>query len=145
MSLRRKLSGSFELALTAERAFPLFTALGEKEWVPGWDPDMVFPASGELERDQVFLTGDGDERTFWYVSNVDREARSVDYIRNTPTSRVARVHVEVEGTGDGCRVHVTYVWTALSAAGEKMIEEAAASYDSMMEEWKRLVEVRFPA
>ena len=143
MSLRTVLRGGFGLVMAPDEAFPLFTALGEKEWVPGWDPELVFPASGELEQDQVFLTGEGDEKTFWYVSQVDFKSHRVDYIRNTPTSRVARVHVEVHPDGTGSKVDVTYVWTALSESGAREIEAAAAGYEAMMGEWKRLVDQRF--
>lgn len=143
MSGRQILKGGFGLDMAPDEAFPLFAALGEKEWVPGWDPKLVWPPSGELQQDQVFLTGEGAEKTYWYVSQVDHQARRVDYIRNTPTSRVARVHVEVAPEGGGSKVDVTYVWTALSESGRQEIEAAASDYEAMMKEWKRLLDQKF--
>lgn len=139
MTLRRRYEGSFDLPWSPDRAFPKFTALGEKEWVPGWDPELVYPTSGELQMDQVFRTGEGDELTLWYVSRLDPEAYEVDYIRATPGSRVARVSVAVQGRNDGSRVTVSYCWTALGEAGRREIEAAGADYAHMMTEWRRLL------
>ncbi len=133
--------GSFELSIPAEQAFPLFTALGEKQWVPGWQPDLIYPASGELEEDQVFFTGQGQERTFWYVAHLDADRFEVDYIRATVTSRVARVQVRLQPNDQGCSVEVTYRWTAITESGWAEIQKAADEYDDMMVEWKRLLEV----
>ena len=144
MSTDRRLSGSFELNIDADRAFPLFTALGEKLWVPGWNPEMVVPESGQLEQDQVFLTGEGAEQTLWYVSQLSLEQRDVHYIRVTPGSRVARVHVCVTPTSSGCRVDVTYVWTVLGPGGGEIVREAAEQYEDMMGQWKSLVEASCP-
>lgn len=138
--LRVELNGSLELELPPDAAFPLFTALGEREWVPGWDPELVYPESGELEENQVFVTGSGAERTEWFVARLDRAGREVSYIRTTPPSRVARVDVAVRPRGEGSVVTVTYLWTALSAEGRRIIREQAHGYDQMLREWQRLLE-----
>ncbi len=137
---RLELSGSLELAVAPREAFPFFTALGERKWVPGWNPELVYPESGELEEDQVFVTGSGKERTLWYVARVDRERHEVSYVRATPGNRVARVDVAVSPLGEGSEVRVSYRWTALSAEGRRAIEREAAGYDDMLREWQRLLE-----
>jgi hypothetical protein len=61
----RTRSGSFHLDAPRERVFPLFTARGEREWVPGWDPVVL---SGADERGSVFQTRSHDGReTNWIV------------------------------------------------------------------------------
>lgn len=137
--VRRECVGAFELPFEAEAAFPLFTALGEMRWVPGWQPELVYPPDGELELDQVFTTGEGAEHTLWSVIHLDREARLVEYLRVTPGSRLARVTVSVDAQDEGCRVTVRYLWTVLSPAGQGAVDEACAGHADMLTEWRRLI------
>lgn len=136
---RYDLSGSFFLALSPADAFPLFTARGEMAWVPGWAPEFVHPADGRLELDQVFVTSVGGEETLWSVVDLDVDARAVDYLRVTPDSRIARVSVRVSEEDDGSRVDVRYRCTGLNEAGRRELASFARNFDSMMEEWRRLV------
>ena len=46
---------SFEVNQPAEVLFPLFSAEGEKHWVPGWDYENIM-GSTDLHEDYVFLT-----------------------------------------------------------------------------------------
>ena len=56
---------SFHLDAPLSRVLPLFTARGEREWVPGWDPVIL---SGAEERGSAFQTRGSDGRsTTWIV------------------------------------------------------------------------------
>ncbi len=131
---------SFRLSLAPDPALPLFTAKGEKLWVPGWNPSYIHPTSGELELDQVWTTGEGDEQSWWTCCHLDRVARSVAYVRVTPGLSIARVTVEISPDGAGSRVEVGYVVTALSAVGEEKIADFAAGFDAMLEQWRLWIE-----
>ena len=133
-------SGSFELPMEPDRVFPLFTPLGEIDWVPGWNPRFVHPADGTLERDQVFVTGEEEaaELTLWSVVRVDEPAREAEYLRITPGSRLGRVAVAVLPEATGSRVEVTYCLTALYEEAEELLAEFAAGYDEMLHTWQRL-------
>ncbi|MDX1582508.1 MAG: hypothetical protein R3338_02810, partial [Thermoanaerobaculia bacterium] len=39
-----------------DKVFPLLCPVRETEWVPGWDPAVVWTESGFAEPDCVFLT-----------------------------------------------------------------------------------------
>ena len=41
-------SHTIHLPATPRDVFPLFSSLGEKHWAQGWQPEMVYPASGEV-------------------------------------------------------------------------------------------------
>ena len=47
---------SFKVHQSAEVLFPLFSAEGEKHWVPGWDYENVMGGGTDLHEDYVFLT-----------------------------------------------------------------------------------------
>ena len=46
---------SFKIHRSAEELFPLFSAEGEKHWVPGWNYENIM-GSTDLHEDYVFLT-----------------------------------------------------------------------------------------
>lgn len=131
--------GTVAVALPPKEAFPLFTARGELLWVPGWQPEFVHPASGELELDQVWLTRSGEELTHWLVVALDRERRRVEYARITPGSRLGRVIVEVAAAAGGSVAEVRYAMTGLSPAGNAVLAELEAGYGAMMEKWAELL------
>ena len=51
-----KRQASFTMNISPEELFPLFSAEGEKLWVPGWDYENVMDGVTELHEDYVFLT-----------------------------------------------------------------------------------------
>jgi hypothetical protein len=132
-------SGHFRLALPPALAFKLFTAVGERLWVPGWTPEILgpLPQAGGL----VFLTGDGAERTIWTVIDSDPVGGRVRYSRVTPASRAGAVTIELAPTGTGCRVEVTYDLTALNADGAAALDAYAPDrFAAMLNHWRELIE-----
>lgn len=134
-------SGSFDLPLPLARAFPLFTAEGERGWVPGWEPSYLHPALPSNERGTVFRTHHGDEETIWIVLRHEPSRGIAEYARFTPGSRLGTVCVECEDIGASLtRVSVTYSLTALSDAGRRALGAMdPASYEGMLAEWRRLI------
>ena len=112
--------------MPADQCFMLFTPAGEELWVEGWRPEYIHPADGRTVAGMVFTTGagkDGEESTVWTLADFDREQRRSRYVRCTPGSRTGFVEVRCRAL-DGARteVVVSYTLTALSAAGEKVLE-----------------------
>ena len=133
-------TGSFRLDVPPDVAFPLFTPLGEMDWVDGWEPLFLHPRNGELEQDQVFVTAVGGEQTIWSVVRLEAERHRVDYLRVTPGARLARVFVAVEAEEEVSRVRVRYLCTALSAEGAAELRAFEGGFDAMMEEWRGLTQ-----
>lgn len=131
-------TGRFALDLPMGEAFKLFTAEGERLWVPGWSPEIhgALPQAPGL----VFLTGEGDERTIWTVIESDPSRGLVLYSRVTPGSRAGLVRVRVEGEGAHSKVEVTYDLTALSPEGEAALDAySEVRFAEMLETWQRLI------
>ena len=135
---RERRQGQFELPLPAEVAFKLFTAEGERLWVPGWAPEMLGPVP--QAPGLVFLTGEGDEWTIWTVIDSDPAGGILRYSRVTPAFRAGIVEVRLTGEGERCRVEVSYDLTALSSDGEESLEAySAARFAEMLETWHALI------
>ena len=67
-------AGSFELAMTPEKALPLFTAPGERLWITTWDP-TVFNGDG-IEEGTVFTTYNHGHTTYWLVMDYGTHAHA---------------------------------------------------------------------
>jgi hypothetical protein len=139
----RHFKGSVTLSvpLRAEDALPLFTARGERRWVPGWEPEFPAgePAEGEPEREgTVFVTAHGEERTFWVVAASGPE--EVRYARVTPAKWAGSVAVKILDTSPAATtLEVTYDLTPLTPEGARDLTEFAAGYDAYIAEWERLI------
>jgi hypothetical protein len=133
-------TGTFHVDAPPEHAFALFTAPGERLWAPGWDPVVVSGGIG-LERDSVWLTGEGEEHTVWLVVDYDPAEFHARSARITPTSRAGTVEVRLRPDGNaGSTVEVTYVLTALSELGNEVLAEFDEdAYADMMVEWENLI------
>jgi hypothetical protein len=134
-------SSTLRVPLGAEDALPLFTARGERRWVPGWDPEFPGgePGEGEPEREGlVFVTAHGAERTFWVVAATGPE--EVRYVRVTPAKWAGSVAVKILDTSDAATMlEVTYDVTPLTPGGARDLTEFAAGFDAYIAEWETLI------
>ena len=86
-ALHSEVVHKISLPLPVVDCFFLFTPIGEKEWVPGWEPRFLWPTDGHTREGMVFLTGQGPEESFWTVTDFDQARHYARYCRITPGSR----------------------------------------------------------
>jgi hypothetical protein len=129
------------LPLDADACFPLFTPIGEIEWVADWQPRFLFPADGKTRPGMVFATGQGEAETLWTVVDYDEARHYARYSRVTPGSRCVLVEILCTAlAARETRVEVRYALTGLSAAGNAAIGAFVGdAYIAMIEEWRRLI------
>jgi hypothetical protein len=133
-----ELSGAFTLLEPPEATFDLFSPLGEKSWVPGWDPELIHPPGAIWERGLVFRTREERGEAIWVVTALDRERHEVEYHRVEAGRYVARVHVRCSPVGSGqTNVRVTYTFVGLSDVGNQDIAAMSAkAYEEKMARWQ---------
>lgn len=140
-ALHSEVEHKISLPLPIARCLPLFTPLGEMEWVPGWEPRFLWPADGRTEKGMVFLTGHGAEETFWTVVDFDEATHYARYCRITPGSRSVLVEVRCAAIGPSeTEVEVRYTLTGHNDAGNQTVHAfAGAAFPVMIEEWRTLI------
>jgi hypothetical protein len=133
-----ELQGGFTLPAPPEATFELFSPLGEKAWVPGWDPEIVHPPGASWERGLIFRTREERGDAIWIVTALDRERHEVEYFRVEAGRYVARVHVRCSThIGGGTGVRVTYTFVGLSEAGnEEIAAMSAQAYEEKLRRWQ---------
>jgi hypothetical protein len=126
----------FHLDAPLARVFPLFTALGEKVWAPGWEPELL---SGDEERGSVFRTVQGGHETTWIVVDYRPAQGRVSYARLALGSNMGLVDVQCNAAAaGGTDVSVRYTLTGLDGRGQAFVSGflEPRQYDRMIEEWR---------
>jgi hypothetical protein len=126
---------SFHLDAPPARVFPLFTALGERAWAQGWDPEIL---SGQEQRGSAFRTRHGGREAVWIVTDYRPEQGQVSYARLAEGSNIGLVDVHCSPADGGTEVSVRYTLTGISAEGEAFVREflAPGHYEAMIAEWR---------
>jgi hypothetical protein len=136
-------SGSLEFEAPLDRVFPLFGPVREAEWADGWQPDVLYSQSPLAEEaGAIFLTEHpGEPQTIWIVNRFDPVQHAVEYWRITPGLRLAQVTVACQPTqSGGTQASVTYTFTALSEAGNQVLEAFTEDhYAAMMAHWQEAI------
>lgn len=129
---------SFHLDAPVARVFPLFTALGEKAWAPGWEPELL---SGREERGSVFGTVHDGRETTWIVVDYQPAEARVSYARLAHGSNMGLVDVRCSADSGGTEVSVRYTLTGLNPQGRAFVSEFLdpGHYTRMIEEWRTAI------
>jgi hypothetical protein len=131
---------SFHLDAPRAQVFPLFTARGEREWAPGWDPLIL---SGAEERGSAFQTRNQEGRTTtWIVVEYRPSEGRASYARLAEGSNIGLVDVVcTEPPDSGTDVSVRYTLTPLNAGAQSFVDEflEPRQYERMIEEWRLAV------
>lgn len=144
---RVKHSESFQLDQPVEVLFPLFSAEGEKHWVPGWEYKNVM-GSTDLHEDYIFVTENHDHgagNAIWLVKRHEPNNYLVEFYKVEPEDKVGIITVKcVELSGAKTRVEVTYEYIALGEKGIDFINNFTShEYEIFIGEWKQLLESYF--
>ena len=125
---------SFKIHQPVDVMFPLFSAEGEKYWVPGWEYENVMGGGTDLHEDYVFLTAGHDThghsgseepalpKTVWLVKTYQPENYFVQFYRVEPEEKVAIITVQCKPLADDLtEVEVAYEYIGLSEKGDDFI------------------------
>jgi len=145
--MRKKFESSFEMDKPAGLLFPLFSAEGEKLWVPDWDYIEVLEGK-ELHEDYVFMTKNHDFATtnaIWLVKRYEPSNYFVQFYKVEPEDKIAIVSVTCQASGpQKTQVVVVYDYIALSDKGCDFIDDhSEADYEDFIGQWKMLLEKYF--
>lgn len=132
-----ELSGGFSISAPLEIAFELFSPLGEKFWVPGWNPELLHPPKVDWAQGLIFRTQEEQGEAVWVVTDLDRERHEVEYHRVEAARYVARVRVYCRNRDAAqTEVSITYSFVGLSDAGNREIAAMSElEFDEKMKRW----------
>ena len=109
---------------TPDQVFPLLCPVREKDWIDGWEYEMIYSRSGLIEEGCVFTTPHhGDKTTTWYVTRHDIKQYFVEFVRITPGETVVRIQIQLdELPGNKTAANISYQYTGLNEQQNEFIE-----------------------
>ena len=126
--------------------FPLFGPVREKDWAEGFDPHVVFSTTGLIDEHMVFRTrteypGEESEDKTWVVSRYDPQAAFIEYTVSTSARLYwITIRCEQDRGAKTTRAEVTYTFTALTEAGQALIEKAARDmFAHELKDWETAI------
>ncbi len=135
-------SHTIQLAGSAKTVFYLFEPIGEKAWAEGWNPQMIYPASGSTQVGAVFSTqGHDGAQTIWTILEYDRDSHYIKYLRLAPESHLALIEITCrEKNVNETEATVAYTFTALSEAGNAYLAKfTEAYYREWLGNWEKAI------
>ena len=135
-------TGALEVEGPVGEVFALFSPQGERQWVPGWDPEFVHPSVSFWGAGQVFRTREESGEAVWVIAALEDDEHQVEYYRVEPARYVAHITVRCRETAAGrTRVTTSYSFTGLSEAGNRIIAAMTpAEYEAKMARWQGWIE-----
>ena len=138
-----KHTADFRLSQPIETLFPLFSAEGEKLWVPGWEYENIMGTT-ELHEDYIFLTKNHDHAStaaIWLVKRYKPESHYVQFYKVEPGDKVGIVTVQCTQIDESStEVEVSYEYIGLSKKADEFIENfTSTDYKAFISEWNSLL------
>ncbi|MEN8211588.1 MAG: hypothetical protein ABFR31_07700 [Thermodesulfobacteriota bacterium] len=133
----------FKINQPVEILFPLFSAEGEKLWVPGWDYENIM-GSTDLHENYVFLTKNHDHATndaIWLVKQYEPKFYLVQFYKVEPGDKVGVITVQCTKFAKCItQVEVSYEYISLSKKGDEFIKSfTSTEYKAFIGEWNSLL------
>jgi len=138
-----KHTADFKINQSIDSLFPLFSAEGEKLWVPDWDYENIM-GSNDLREDYVFLTKNHDHASanaIWLVKRYEPDNYLVQFYKVEPEDKVGIVTVQCIKINECLtKVEVSYEYIGLSKKGNKFIQGfTSTDYEAFIGEWYKLL------
>lgn len=127
-----------------ERIFPLFTPEEEKKWAAGWDFELIYSSSDEVEENLIFTTAahdHGQSGAIWIISRYEPTDYFIEYQRIEPGVKIGRIRIKCQaGDQEETLVAIEYVYTALSEPGNEFIDRFTANeYITFIGHWEKAI------
>jgi len=125
-----------------ETVFPLFGPIKEMEWAHGWNPEIIYSETGDMEEHMVFKTRSytGEPDYTWIVSKYLPDDSLIEYTVFT-LERIWYITIKSrEKTAETTETEVTYTYTGLSKRGNKTNERALhLMYSNNLKDWEEAI------
>jgi hypothetical protein len=123
-----------------ERVFPLFGALEEKKWSPGWNPEFIHPSPASDQQGMVFTVEHAGMKSVWTNTALDVARGHVQYVYivNNALVTLLDIHVAKAGVTE-TEVSVVYERTALTPEANEHAAQFAKGDAKAGPEWAKAI------
>jgi hypothetical protein len=120
-AMHRTASCTMRAAAPPADVFPLLCPVRERDWIPGWEADVLHSRSGVAELGCVFVTRPGEgRRVAWLVTRYEPPRAIAFAIFHGDV--VGTLLIELAPTPDGAELVWSRAYTGLEPSGNDWIE-----------------------
>jgi len=130
----------FTVDVPYDTAAPLFGALAEQKWAPGWKPQFLYPAPPADQEGAVFQVEHGSHTSAWVTTVFDLPGGHVQYVAIIDHLLLTRIDIRLARNAGKTDVAVAYERTALEAGANDHVRALAKSDAVQGPEWKGQIE-----
>lgn len=130
-------TGELSVPAPVDLVFPLFSPLGERAWVPGWNPQVLDPPNAEWEEEMIFQTRDENGEAVWLLTHLVPDGHRATYHRVQAGLHVVRIEVRCTAVDERrTAVRSVYRYVGLTEQGnEEIAAMTQEAYDAKMQRW----------
>lgn len=120
------------------KVFPLLCPVREKEWVDGWDPELVITESGFAEKESIFITKDREKKSTWIITRYEPLNYELEMYIVTPGITVGKLEIKLNEDGNSkTKASICYSYTSLSTEGDEFVRNyTGEKYTAFMKTWE---------
>jgi len=122
--------------------FFLLCPVREKDWLDGWDYQMIYSKSGLIEKDCVFTTlNENGKKTVWQVTQYDEKKFNIEFLRVIPDTHIVKINISLEKINNHkTKTKITYKYTSLNKDESKFIEnQLEKEFQHLMFWWEKSI------
>jgi hypothetical protein len=121
-SLRKEFIHKISIQGDNMTIFRLFCPIEEKNWVPGWECNLLYSETGIAEKNCVFSTKHTNMPESIWICSIYTPDIEVEYVRLIPEHFVTVINIKTLQLSDTTECAVRYTHTALTEGGARYIE-----------------------
>ncbi|WP_283407570.1 hypothetical protein [Anoxynatronum buryatiense] len=142
MNIKRKLIRTYRQTLegTREEIFPLLCPVREKEWLQGWDYEMMYSESGFAEKGCVFETNNDYGSYRWVVTEHDQECHRIQFVKMQAKDICVIIDIRLTVKSEKwtfCDIQYTFVPLNCEAAEQIYRENTEEVFNGHMKKWEK--------
>jgi len=120
-AVHRTASCTMRVAAAPADVFPLLCPVRERDWIPGWEADVLHSRSGLAEPGCVFLTRPAESRRLAWVVTRHEPPRAIAFAV-FHGDVVETLTIELAPAGGGAELVWSRAYTGLDPSGNEWIE-----------------------
>lgn len=137
----KKLIRKYRQTLEGSRneIFPLLCPVREKEWLQGWDYQMIYSESGFAEKGCVFETNNDYGSYHWVVTEHDQAGHRIQFIKLKTDEVYVMIDIGLTAKSEAetyCDIQYTFIPLTDEAAAQVHRENTVEVFNRHMKKWE---------
>ena len=122
-----------------EEIFPLLCPVREKEWLQGWDYDMIYSESGYAEKGCIFETNNDYGNYRWIITKHDSNNFGIQFVKTIKETLVVIIDIDLEEENiklTKCKIQYTFIALGDEASKHMYEENSEEDFNRHMKKWE---------